>query len=394
MSSFPRDIGKRLVWLFSRALGMSAQSVSRVWHWFGSRNSDAQAPGPQSRRRIAPAAPTRPIAIVPARREAVGEPLVACPRLMPASSWAYQLQHIDIATIAASPADVAVIDTSPDGDWHSAFTAQQVALMKTRPDGRPDKKLIAYMSIGEAEEQRFYWQPEWVRNGRKTERAPKWLHALNDQGWTGNWKVRFWEPGWQANIIGANGCFVDRIIDQGFDGVYLDIIDAYDYWLQPERGAGRRPSAAEEMVAFVRRIGEHARVTRGRADFAVIPQNGEGLLVFPQYRACIAAIGKEDILYDQFGKADAKPRVRPRPEHGGDAGEGIEEIMSHLRLALADRIPVLSVEYLRDWPEDQTRIEPALARMRANGLIPHFGRRDLGSLSETTVPLPATIPTS
>ncbi len=306
---------------------------------------------------------------------------------MPALSWAYQLQHIDVEAIAACPADVAVIDTSPDGDWRSAFTPEQVARMKSRPNGAPPKKLIAYMSIGEAEEQRFYWQSDWVRGGRKSERAPKWLHALNDQGWTGNWKVRFWDPAWQANIIGPAGCFVDRIIAQGFDGVYLDIIDAYDYWLQFDRGSNRRPSAADEMVAFVRRIGEHARGARGRADFAVIPQNGEGLLVFPQYRAAISAIGKEDILFDQFGKADEKPHVKPRPEHGGDAGEGIEEIMAHLRLALADRIPILSVEYLRDWPEDQAKIGPALERMRAHGLVPHFGRRDLGSLSETTPPV-------
>ncbi len=305
---------------------------------------------------------------------------------MPASSWAYQLQHIDAATIAGCPADVVVIDTSPDGDWRNAFTADQVARMKTRQNGAPNKKLIAYMSIGEAEEQRFYWQGDWVRGGRKTERTPKWLHALNDQGWTGNWKVRFWEPEWQSKIIGEAGCFVDRIIEQGFDGVYLDIIDAYDYWLQSDRDAARRPTAAEEMVAFVARIGEHARRTHGKTDFAIIPQNGEGLLVFPQYRAAISAIGKEDIFFDQFGKANAKPRVRPRPEQGGDHGEGVEDVMGHLRLALADRIPVLSVEYLRDWPDDQPKITTALARMRASGFIPHFGRRDLGSLCATTLP--------
>lgn len=300
---------------------------------------------------------------------------------MPAASWAYQLQHIEIAKVAASAADVVVVDSSPDGDWRNAFTPEQVAAMKARPSGGL-RKLISYMSIGEAEEQRFYWQKDWVRNSHRSDRAPRWLYSLNDQGWTGNWKVRFWDPAWQEIIVGKDGCFLDRIIDQGFDGVYLDIIDGYDFWLQPERGSARRPTAAEEMVAFVRRIAEHARVKRGKIDFAVVPQNGEGLLLFPQYRAAISAIGKEDIFFDQHGKADEKPHVKARP----DGGDGVESILQHLRLALVDRIPILAVEYLRDWPQDEAKIQPTLRRMRENGFIPHFGRRDLGSLSETTLP--------
>ena len=333
--------------------------------------------------------------LVASQRESVGDTGRVAPRLEPALSWAYQLQHIDSKVIAACPADVVVMDTSPDGDWRTAFTAQDIQAMKLRPgDGAADKKVIAYMSIGEAEIQRFYWQAGWVQRGKKTSSAPGWLHEPNDQGWVGNWKVRFWDPDWQRNILGGTDSFLDRIIDQGFDGVYLDIIDAYDYWLSDERGRGRRPTAAEEMVTFVRRIADHARVNRGKPDFAVIPQNGEGLLIYPQYRAAISAIGKEDILYDQFGKANAKPHVRPRPEQGGERGEGVEDIMENLRHALADRIPILSVEYLLDWPEDRGKMGPALQRMRRLGLIPHFGVRDLGRLSETIPPPAGGVPVS
>jgi cysteinyl-tRNA synthetase, unknown class len=361
---------------------MSAQFDRRSWNWFGFGKTPAEQD--RTRRPRPSPRPPRHSTVVPSHRESVGEPIAIGPKLMPATSWAYQLQNIDVATIAACPADVVVIDTSPDGNWREDFTPAQVARMKTRPGGAPNKKLIAYMSIGEAEEKRFYWHDDWVGGDgkRKTDRAPKWMDALNGQ-WRGNWKVRFWEPAWQANIVGADGCFLDRIIAQGFDGVYLDIIDAYDYWMERERGAGMRPSADAEMVAFVRRICDHARNTRGCREFAVIPQNGEGLLAFPQYRAAISAIGKEDILFDQAGHVDNNPRVKPRPDNG------IEEIMGYLRLALADRIPILSVEYLRDRPEDRSKIAPTLTRMRAAGLIPHFGERALRTLSETTPPLEA-----
>lgn len=31
-------------------------------------------------------------------------------------------------------------------------------------------------------------------------------------------------------IFGSEDSYLDKIIDQGFDGVYLDIIDAYEYY--------------------------------------------------------------------------------------------------------------------------------------------------------------------
>ena len=35
---------------------------------------------------------------------------------------------------------------------------------------------------------------------------------------------------WQAVIFGDNDAYLNRILAAGFDGVYLDIIDAYEYF--------------------------------------------------------------------------------------------------------------------------------------------------------------------
>ena len=75
--------------------------------------------------------------------------------------------------------------------------------------------MLAYMNIGEAEDYRFYWQDGW-RPGN-----PTWLDAENPD-WPGNYEVYHWDPGWQA-IISA---YTDRLLSAGFDGAYLDIIDA------------------------------------------------------------------------------------------------------------------------------------------------------------------------
>ena len=47
--------------------------------------------------------------------------------------------------------------------------------------------MIAYSSIGEAEDYRYYWRAEWEDD------VPTWLAAEN-KDWKGNFKVRYWDP--------------------------------------------------------------------------------------------------------------------------------------------------------------------------------------------------------
>lgn len=48
--------------------------------------------------------------------------------------------------------------------------------------------------------------------------------------WDGNYKVRYWYSEWQDLICGPEDSYLSRILNAGFDGVYLDIIDAFDYF--------------------------------------------------------------------------------------------------------------------------------------------------------------------
>ena len=103
-----------------------------------------------------------------------------------------------------------------------ALTVSELDLIRYKKNGGR-RLLICYMSIGEAEDYRFYWQPRWDRN------PPSWLEEENPE-WEGNYKVRYWDPDWQAVIFGGNEAYLDRIMDAGFDGVYLDIIDGFEYF--------------------------------------------------------------------------------------------------------------------------------------------------------------------
>ncbi|HDP34189.1 MAG TPA: hypothetical protein ENN29_03660 [Candidatus Hydrogenedentes bacterium] len=120
-----------------------------------------------------------------------------------------------------------------DATWYDLFvidafyeenmlTADEVARLQTKPNGAR-RLVVAYMSIGEAEAYRYYWRDEW-RPGN-----PDWLERENPD-WAGNYKVRYWAPEWQSIIYGGADAYLDRIIAAGFDGAYLDLIDAYEYF--------------------------------------------------------------------------------------------------------------------------------------------------------------------
>lgn len=78
------------------------------------------------------------------------------------------------------------------------------------------------MSIGEAEDYRWYWQKQW------NSKPPAFLCSENPE-WKGNYKVKYWYPDWQTIICGEDS-YLSKIIQADFDGVYLDIIDAFEYF--------------------------------------------------------------------------------------------------------------------------------------------------------------------
>nr|WP_309755843.1 endo alpha-1,4 polygalactosaminidase [Flavobacterium sp.] len=107
---------------------------------------------------------------------------------------------------------------------NTQFTSSEIKQLKNKANG--GKRLIlSYMSIGEAENYRYYWQPSWNTN------KPSWLDTQNPN-WAGNYKVKYWNTEWQNIIYGNNNSYLKKIIDSNFDGVYLDIIDAFEYYEQ------------------------------------------------------------------------------------------------------------------------------------------------------------------
>ena len=102
------------------------------------------------------------------------------------------------------------------------LTAAEVAGLKKKASGAK-RLVLAYMSIGEAEDYRWYWQKDWDSN------SPAWLDKANPE-WPGCYKVKYWDPAWQEIVVDGPHSYLEQIVQAGFDGVYLDIIDAFEYF--------------------------------------------------------------------------------------------------------------------------------------------------------------------
>ena len=137
--------------------------------------------------------------------------------LEPVNTWAYQLQNISVDGIADNNTfALIVIDYSHDGSDANKFSEAEIEQIKNS-----GKLAIAYISIGEAENYRFYWNSSWDadNNGIPDPTAPAWLGPENPN-WPGNYKVQYWNDEWKRIIFN----YVDTVMSQGFNGIYCDII--------------------------------------------------------------------------------------------------------------------------------------------------------------------------
>ena len=108
--------------------------------------------------------------------------------------------------------DVLIIEPSFNGMF---FTKEQIRKLKYKSTGER-RLVIAYFSIGEAENYRDYWKPEWNK------KLPSWMEAENEN-WEGNFIIKYWSDEWR-NIIKTYQQKLDYI---GVDGYYLDTIDSF-----------------------------------------------------------------------------------------------------------------------------------------------------------------------
>ena len=282
-------------------------------------------------------------------------------------SYAYILQadsfaktkSAAVAKLKESGRDWIVLDATFASD-----TPWEQTDLDTIRSGKAGRKVVAYLSIGEAEDYRSYWQSDWVSNGKRTAAAPAWLGIENPE-WKGNYQVKYWNAEWQKLMLPA----IDDAMARGFDGVYLDIVDGFqtyeqgaDGYLNDRINPDTKQTYRRDMVDWVKAIAARARAKNPTA--LVIPQNGSQLVADKDFVDAISAQGIEDLFTN--GK-----KLQPASH--------TDEILGHLKtLALAKK-PVLLIEY------PKTHQGEALSKKLAeeNGLVWLVTDRQLKTLGES-----------
>ncbi len=223
-----------------------------------------------------------------------------------------------------------------------------------KPDGTR-RIVLAYLSIGEAESYRNYWQSAWYF----AETKPKWLREENPN-WPRNYLVDFGDPDWQAVMFGTPFSMLDRIAAAGFDGVYLDRVDAY------QDAIVATANAEDQMVGFVGRLADHAH--RINPNFLVIMQNAEELAKSKPLLARLDGLAKEDFLFGFDNSEAANPT------------QMIDDTLRNLRRARRAGLKIFVLEYAKT-AEAILQAQRVAARER---FVLHITDRMLGMLSPLT----------
>ncbi|MBQ7651018.1 MAG: endo alpha-1,4 polygalactosaminidase [Victivallales bacterium] len=246
-----------------------------------------------------------------------------------------------------------VIDESRDGSPEKRWTPQELATFRKR-----GAVVLCYLSIGEAEDYRGYWRRKWKHN------PPDFLLAENPR-WKGNFIVRYWDDAWQQIILKE----LERIANDGYDGVYLDIVDGYEHFERLARrdfaiNPSTRRSYRDDMIRWIMRLAERGRTLR--PGFKVFIQNGEALLADTRLLQAIDGLAVEDLFCDG-GKMQPEPEVASR--------------LKFVRLAQSAGKTCFAVEYPT---ADRRKKVAALARQHAIDLL--MTDRDLKTPG-TSIPL-------
>ena len=132
------------------------------------------------------------------------------------SNSQFESKQALIDAVNATNYDLILIDLFYN---ETPFSSSEINALKTKANGGK-RLVISYMNIGSAENYRYYWQNDWKKG------HPNWLkkpyEGYKDEIW-----VKFWKKEWQDIIYGNANSYTKKVLLAGFDGVYLDNVEAY-----------------------------------------------------------------------------------------------------------------------------------------------------------------------
>jgi cysteinyl-tRNA synthetase len=212
--------------------------------------------------------------------------------------WFYyldvNLEQETVDQITDSSYDMIVIDFIISEENNTDYALAEV-IEEWHSAAHP-KLVIAYIDIGQAEDFRTYWESGWSIGN------PDWIVGGDPDGWEGNYPVAFWDDNYRDIWLSEDG-YLQLILDVGFDGVYLDWVEAYSDEMVIAKADQDGLDPRQEMIWWVEDIADFTRSQD--SDFIVISQNAAELVEVGGYLEIIDAISQEQVWFD--GSADNDP---------------------------------------------------------------------------------------
>lgn len=250
-------------------------------------------------------------------------------------SWAYLIenQHLDgtIQKLADSTYDMLVIDQTRSVKEDEQYNSKSdVSILQSSYNSQNQNKIVlSYLNIGEAESYRWYWNDQWKIGN------PGWIVAKDPDNWDENYPVLFWDEEWK-NIVQQS---IKRIVDDGYNGVYLDWLEIYSFEPVQKAAKSQGLDSRTELTYFIKELVEYAHALN--PNFIFIAQNASELGEYSDYITLFDGIAQEAIWFD--GEGDPDSGNTP-----GDVKQDIEEsneYITNLQAWQRAEKPVFHVEY-------------------------------------------------
>jgi cysteinyl-tRNA synthetase len=295
-------------------------------------------------------------------------------------SWMYQFQGLEsknaVEALAGSPYDLLVVE--PMGTYRAAKDFDMKGMVSHLHAGKRGRLVLAYLDMGQADSNRAYWQKSWKPPARGEKGDPDFLLKPDPDGWKETYVVRPSDPRWQDLVLAD----VARVMSAGFDGLYLDWVEAYEDKTAAAEMKAQGLVPARAVVDFISRVRQEARKVEPSARTVV--QNAPYLIDEDERLVgLVDAVAFENTWFRGKAESDwGDPEGGDRPNAPAEARDSTEARLKQYARYKAAGKPVLTVDYCLRADHAGKVYEES----RARGLVPLVSRVALDRMTETPPP--------